>query len=77
MFKKLNCTDPKLVSHSVIGDAFSPGEGSSTVAPLSNDNVGNKEMTISHSTVAPQRRRGRTKSKKKKLNTDTTTTSHP
>lgn len=78
MFKKLNCTDPKLVSHSVIGDAFSPGEGSSTIPPFNNDNMEKKEMTVSRSTVTPRRRRGRTKPKKKKLDSDTPlTTTQP
>nr|CAD7263529.1 unnamed protein product [Timema shepardi] len=50
MFKQLNCTDPKLVSHSVIGDAF----GSS----VSN---GAEEGKVSGLAMAGRRKRGRAK----------------
>nr|CAD7606770.1 unnamed protein product [Timema genevievae] len=46
MFKQLNCTDPKLVSHSVIGDAF----GSSVA-----------EGKVSGLAMAGRRKRGRAK----------------
>ncbi|PSN55877.1 hypothetical protein C0J52_02766 [Blattella germanica] len=62
MFKKLNCSDPKLVSHSVIGDAYGGGNnnaGNSAGSP----NVGGK------ANLTGRRKRGRTKGRHKKTST--------
>jgi hypothetical protein len=56
MFKKLNCSDPKLVSHSVIGDALGSSNGN---AAGSTNGRGNANAT-------GRRKRGRTKGRRKK-----------
>lgn len=59
MFKKLNCSDPKLVSHSVIGDALGGTSGSNGNTAASTNGRGNANAT-------GRRKRGRTKGRRKK-----------
>jgi hypothetical protein len=58
MFKKLNCSDPKLVSHSVIGDAFGGGS--------SNGNAAGSTNGGGSANATGRRKRGRTKGRHKK-----------
>lgn len=61
MFKKLNCTDPKLVSHSVIGKSFTVnGTG-----PFIVQNNKRSDVRSVTQQVTARSRRGKSKTKPK------------
>jgi hypothetical protein len=65
MFKKLKCSDPKLVSHSVIGDAFSGVSNNGNSADSTN---GGRSANIN---ATGRRKRGRSKGRRKKASKPT------
>ncbi|XP_069693486.1 secreted frizzled-related protein 5-like [Periplaneta americana] len=79
MFKKLNCSDPKLVSHSVIGDAFGGGGGggggsSTSSNGSSSGNAGGITNTGANANATGRRKRGRAKGRHKKTSIPTPAT---